>query len=134
MSEYVRGATPDEDRYHTVNADLSRGDAVKLPKDMPAADPFIGQITSRLGAIAWSDKACGGKPALAAAVSTFHAGASVHDAIELGLNLTFAAKAKPGDAMRAAYASAGARAGILQRAGTAPAVAIRTAEDVIRMA
>jgi hypothetical protein len=134
MIECIRGATPGEDRYCAVNADLSEGGTLKLPADMTPADPFVGQISSRIGALSWTNDD-GSKLAKAAAVSAFRGGASVDDAIALGLGLTFGAKAKlDDDDGLSAYAAAGVSAGILRRAGVTQDVAKQTAESVVRMA
>lgn len=137
MFEYVRGATPAEDRYHAVSADLTRGDAVKLPADMASADPFIGQISSHIGttwATGEAPEDSGTRPARTAAISAFRAGASVDDAIRLGLDLTYGAKTRLGDATDMSYTAAGACAGILLRRGSAPDVAGQAAQSVVRMA
>jgi hypothetical protein len=134
MIECIRGATPGEDRYCGVNADLSEGGTVKLPADMTSSDPFVGQISSRIDALSWTSHD-GSKPAKAAAVSAFRGGASVDDAIVFGLGLTFGAKAKVDDDHGlSAYAAAGMSAGILRRAGVTQDVAKQTAESVVRMA
>ncbi|MFM0736430.1 hypothetical protein PQQ51_04150 [Paraburkholderia xenovorans] len=132
LIECLRGATPGEDRYCSVNADLSEGGAVKLPADMASADPFIGQISSRIGAMSWTN-ADGSQPARAAAISAFRGGASVVDAIALGQDLTLRAKVNL-DGDSSTYAAAGASAGILLRAGVAQDTANQTAQTVIRMA
>lgn len=128
MFEYVRGATPDRDRYRAVDVELNWVMPVSLPVDMADADPMMAQNSLRVG------MASGGA-ANDAAINAFRAGASVENAIALAKELTYDAGIVEDDkAEVTAYTVAGASAGILHRAGLSTEVATETAGCVVEMA
>lgn len=134
MIERIRGATPDADRYSVLNPDLSEAGTVALVDDPARADPFVSEIVSHFKG--WGAQDSQGRAlAEAAAVSAFHGGASVEDAIALSEDLVLGAKVSL-DAGGAAeiYAAAGAGAGLVRRAGAGQETAARTARAVTRMA